>query len=60
MACFRAATAEGLYSFASCPLDLKVGMENPAGHIFVKSPVRSGDKDKNMRPPWRGFSYTNY
>ena len=36
------------------------GMENPAGHIFVKSTVRSGDKDKNMHPSWRGFTYINY
>lgn len=51
---------EVLHGFTPRLSPLKVGMENPAGHIFVKSTVRSGDKDKNMYPSWRGFTYINY
>lgn len=51
---------EVLHGFAPYLLDMKKGMENPAGHIFAKSTVRSGDKDKNMYLSWRGISYINY
>lgn len=50
---------EVLHGFTPYLLDLKKGMENPAGHIPQTHETQES-YHTDMCPSWRGFSYTNY